>query len=210
MTSWLVRFAAKCGVLAAAFVVASIAHSQGVSASKANDLENQFEHALIERDSKAVGALMADNASIIYATPSLSPSRNNSIGQYTTAAIWSKAEFLSQIDDGTAAGTNVVCLATTACRAELENFDDGNRQTTSYGASSVVTVPAQELIPRMVSCFGNCRVLGPHAEVYVTAVWTRTALGQRVVFFETALIKPGVDKYLRPENVLSPPLPDPK
>jgi len=44
----------------------------------------------------------------------------------------------------------------------------------------------------------------------VTVVWTRTAIGQRVIFLETALIKSGVDTYITPENVLSPPLPDPK
>jgi hypothetical protein len=50
MTSRTVRFAAKSGVLGAALVMASIVHTQGVSTSKANDLENQFEHALIDRD----------------------------------------------------------------------------------------------------------------------------------------------------------------
>jgi hypothetical protein len=135
---------------------------------------------------------MADNSTIIYATPSLSPSTNNSTGQYATAAIWSKAKFLSQIDDGTAAGTDVVCLTNTACRARIQNFDDRNRQTRSYGDSSVVIVPAQELIPTMVSCWEDCRVSGPHAEVYVTVVWAHTAIAQRVILFETALIKSGV------------------
>jgi len=210
MTSLPLRFAAKCGVLGSALVMASMAYTQDVATSKANDRENQFERALIERDSRAVGALMADNASIIYATPSLSPSRNNSTGKYATAAIWSKTEFLSQIDDGTAVGTSVVCRASTACRAELENFDDRNRQTKSYGASSVSIVPAQELIPTMVECMGVCKVSGPNADVYVTVIWTDTNVGPRVIFFGTSLVKSSVDAYMTPENLLGPPLPGPK
>jgi len=200
----IVRVAAITAAFAVALITASVMRSQTPSVTSASDLENQFEHALIERDAKAAGMLMADGSTVVYATPDVVRDADDRAIFHSTAAIWSKAEFLGEIRDD--AGSE--CLVETACRAELRNFDDANRQITSHGDTSVITLPAEELVPSGVWCSGVCMVFGPHVGVYVTVVWTRTAAGQQVVFCQTSLIKSAVDNSLARPSRLDPPIPE--
>jgi len=132
------------------------------------DLQNRLEIALIYGDKKAIGELLADDATISYVLDFTSALGPNSADPYLTP-LFSKSEFLDSFASD-----------------QFPSFDDSRRKCVLRDSSFVVSVRGVQQYWTGSFCAGICLSSGKSANVYMTVVWTQTAAGWRVTFFEIA------------------------
>ena len=173
MGKWVVIFTVLIGM-----TIGRAPSSRQVAATV---LEPQFENALTSGNAKTLESMIADDATIVYLTPSSRKIESGQPGLYLTSSLWSKTDFLSNISSGF---------------ATLQNFEENDRKVTSSESNSVVTVRAKERVPSGAVCATICHFFGPYVDVYLTVVWAHTAAGSKVILCQTSLVNSAVDRSL--------------
>jgi hypothetical protein len=178
------RVAAVLGVVALLAIPARLtiraatpAQTEAVKKDEAVDLQNKFERALKEGDKKIVGDLLADNATVAFVW-GLASTPLMDFGNTYLTPLYSKSEFLSVF-----------------ASYQFQSFEDSGRKVFYRDRGFAVSVRGEQQTATGCWCAGICALVWEYGSVYTTTVWTQTADGWRVAFFETGLAGPALAGY---------------
>ena len=169
---------ASAVLVVAVLTLTCATRGQSLNAAQATDLEKEFESAWIAGDSKALGSLLAENATIVqtYKDMPEPPDVNAASSNAALMGPSSKKTFLARV---TGPGEGL-------------KFETDNREIILREGSFVASVRAEVRLPSVRVCASVCFTVGaPDGLSYfdVTSVWAQRSGAWRVILLATYLSK---------------------